>query len=635
MVATVPVSCTETQGRSDQRARTLAPMPASSPITPTISAEMVAGGRTVGEPRLSPDGLRVMFVAAWGASTALVVVPVGGGPERIVTTSPAPPRPRPFGGGSFSWLPDGSAVVYASADGNLWRQPAVGGAATRLTDQAGDAAASNPAVAPDGSRIAFVYGEQHVGVVPIDGSAAVVRVSSGVNDFACDPSWSADSACIAWHEWDVPHMAWDQSRWVVAPDDGSGPVAAMEHDMVQVQQPRFAPVGSDLAYLSDKTGWLNLWAFGAGRNNDAPLVSELFEHGDPTWGGGQSSFTWSPDATMLAFNRNENGWGRLCVVELATGLVHEIARAHHGGLDWRGDTLVAVRSGGVTPHQIVAYDMRSLVSPVARTVLAVGPVAGFEAANLPEPELVTHLAQDGTTLHARLYRPRVEHPDRPLLCWIHGGPTDQWSIRFMPRVAYFIDRGWTVLVPDHRGSTGHGRVYTQSMRGRWGDLDVSDVADSIRAAIALDWCDPDRIAVMGGSAGGFTALNVLAFHGARCAAGVALYPVTDLIGLTEATHRFEAHYTDSLVGRLPDATETYERRSVLGVAGQITTPTLVLHGSADDVVPVAQSQELVARCSAVELHIYDGEGHGWRRPETTLDELARVTAFLERHLEVS
>jgi dipeptidyl aminopeptidase/acylaminoacyl peptidase len=604
-------------------------------IKPTITAEMVAGGRTIGEPRLSPDGLRVMFVAAWGASTALVVMPVGGGPERIVTTSPAPPRPRPFGGGSFRWLPDGSAVVYAAVDGNLWRQPAAGGAATRLTDQLEGAEASNPAVSPDGARVAFVVNEQHVEVVGTDGSTQpTVRVSGGSNDFACDPSWSADGAFIAWHEWDVPHMAWDHSRWVVAPVDGSGPVAAMQDDLVQVQQPRFAPVGSDLAYLSDKTGWLNLWVFGEERNNDAPLVSEAFEHGNPTWGGGQSSMVWSPDATMLAFNRNENGFGRLCVVELVTSRVHEIARAHHGGLDWKGDTLVAVRSGGVTPHQLVAYDMRSLVSPVSRTVLAVGPVAGFEAAKLPEPEPVTHLAQDGTRLHARLYRPRVAHPDRPLICWVHGGPTDQWSITFMPRVAYFIDRGWTVLVPDHRGSTGHGRAYTQAMSGRWGELDVSDVADAIRAAIALDWCDPDRIAVMGGSAGGFTVLNVLAHHGARCAAGVALYPVTDLIGLAASTHRFEAHYTDSLVGPLPESQETYVQRSILGVAERITTPTLVLHGSADKVVPVTQSHDLAARCPAVELHIYDGEGHGWRQPETTLDELKRVTAFLERHLEL-
>jgi dipeptidyl aminopeptidase/acylaminoacyl peptidase len=604
------------------------------PFVATITPEMVSGGRTVGEPRVSPDGKSVAFVEAWGASTAIVVVPVGGGPARTVTTSPPPPRPRPFGGGSFAWFPDGSALLYAAVDGNLWRQPATGGAPSAITQQADSAAASGPCVSPDGLTVAFVVGEKHVAVMPIDGSAWPVRVSGGTNDFACDPTWSADSAFVGWHEWDVPHMAWDESRWVIAPADGAGPVASMEHEMVQVQQPRFAPVGSDLAYLSDRTGWLNVWVFGPERNNDRPLVDEAFEHGNPTWGGGQSSLVWSPDGSSVAFNRNENGFGRLCVADVATGEVREVARAHHGGLDWKGNTLVGVRSGGVTPHQIVAYDMTVAVGPFTRTVLAVGPVAGFEAANLLEPEPITYPAHDGTTLHARIYRPRIAHPDRPMICWIHGGPTDQWDITFMPRVAYFNDRGWTVLVPDHRGSTGHGREYTQAMRGRWGELDVSDVAAAIEHAVSQQWCDENRVAVMGGSAGGFTALHLLACEGVPVAAGVALYPVTDLEALAAATHRFEAHYTDSLVGPLPDFVDVYRARSALTVAGQITKPTLVLHGSADNVVPIDQSRQLAAQCPAVALHVYEGEGHGWRRRETTLDELRRVVAFLERSLRL-
>jgi dipeptidyl aminopeptidase/acylaminoacyl peptidase len=170
------------------------------------------------------------------------------------------------------------------------------------------------------------------------------------------------------------------------------------------------------------------------------------------------------------------------------------------------------------------------------------------------------------------------------------------------------------------------------MRGRWGELDSADVAAALKAAIALDWCDPDRMVLMGGSAGGLTVLNVLAEHPGRCVAAVALYPVTDLVTLAEGTHRFEAHYTDTLVGPLPDAVDVCRERSPLHRAARITTPTLVLHGSADNVVAVAQSQALAARCPAIELHVYDGEGHGWRKPETTLDELRRVEAFLHRYV---
>ena len=593
---------------------------------PKISAEMVAGGRMLGEPRLSPDGQLVAFVSAWGATAAIVVVPANGGPERIVTTSPQPSRPRPLGGGCFDWAPDSSDVVYAAA-GDLWLQPILGGSAQRLTNQAADQPASAPSVSPDGTEVAYVVDERHIAVVArATNGQWPRRISGGSNDFALDPTWSADGQFIAWQEWNVPHMPWDESSWVVAPATGSGPTGAMGEPGVQIQQPRFAPVGSDLAYLCDRGGWLNLWVFGPDRPGVQPVVNEPHEHGGPTWGAGQRSFAWSPDATRIAFNRNEDGFGRLCIVTLATCEVTEVAKAHHGGLDWKGNTLVGVRSGGRTPHQILAYD----VTTNERRTLAHGPVAGFEAADLPEPSLETFMAEDGATLHARLYAPRQPLPERPMICWLHGGPTDQWPVVFNPRVAWWLDRGWSVLVPDHRGSTGHGREYTQAMARRWGELDTSDTAAAIRHAKKQGWSE--HIALMGGSAGGFTVLNVLADHPDLCLAGVALYPVTHLMALAEATHRYEAHYTDSLVGPLPAAVAQYDARSPFYKTDKITTPTLILHGADDKVVPVAQSQQFVAKCSVAQLHIYDGEGHGWRRAATTLDEMERVCAFLDRHV---
>jgi dipeptidyl aminopeptidase/acylaminoacyl peptidase len=593
---------------------------------PKISAEMVAGGRVLGEPRLSPDGHLVAFVSSWGAMVSIVVVPVTGGPERIVTTSPQMSRPRPLGGGCFDWTPDCSAVVYA-AGGDLWLQPILGGPARRLTTQPIDQPASAPSVSPDGDEVAYVVDERHIAVASTyENSQWPRRISGGSNDFALDPTWSADGQFIAWQEWNVPHMPWDESSWVVAPATGSGPTGAMGEPGVQIQQPRFAPAGSDLAYVCDRSGWLNLWVFGPDRPGEQPVVDEPHEHAGPTMGSGQRSFAWSPDGARLAFNRNEDGFGRLCIVTVATGEVTEMAKAHHGGLDWKGDTIVAVRTGGRTPHQVVAYN----VTTNERRTLAHGPVMGFEAANLPEPTLVTHPADDGTALHARLYTPTVQLPQRPMICWIHGGPTDQWPVVFNPRIAWWLDRGWSILVPDHRGSTGHGRAYAQSMAGRWGELDTADIAAAIRYATAQGWSD--RIAIMGGSAGGFTVLNTLADHVGLCLAGVALYPVTDLASLADGTHRYEAHYTDSLVGPLPAAIEKYRANSPLTKAVQVTTPTLILHGSDDNVVPLDQSRQFVARCPAAQLHIYDGEGHGWRKAETTLDEMERVCAFLDRHV---
>jgi len=425
---------------------------------------------------------------------------------------------------------------------------------------------------------------------------------------------------------------------VRAPADGSGtPEVVAGGPGVQVAQPRPAPPtaaggpgAGALAHLSDASGWLNVWVDGR------HLVDEPFEHGDPPWGPGQRSLAWSPDGRRLAFTRNEAGFGRLCVVDVADGTVRAVAKGVHGGLSWAADRLVAVRSGARTPTQLVAYDTATW----ERTTLARGPVGGFEEAGLVEPEAVTWPGDDGATVHGRLYRPPTAATGPgappPMLVWVHGGPTGQWQVTFNPRIAYFVDRGWAVLVPDHRGSTGFGRAYTQAMRGRWGELDTADVAAGIRHAGAQGWCDPRRVAIMGGSAGGFTVLNVLAHHPELCAAGVDLFGVTDLFDLDETTHRFEAHYLHSIVGELPAAADAYRTRSPVHVADRIVAPLLILQGGEDVVVPPAQSQAVADALRAagrtVEHHIYPGEGHGWNRPEVVVDELGRIESFLRRHV---
>jgi dipeptidyl aminopeptidase/acylaminoacyl peptidase len=216
---------------------------------------------------------------------------------------------------------------------------------------------------------------------------------------------------------------------------------------------------------------------------------------------------------------------------------------------------------------------------------------------------------------------------------LHGGPTDQWPVTFMPRIAYWRAQGWNVLVPDHRGSTGHGRTYQQALRGRWGALDTSDIADVLADALSRGWGAPKRTAIVGSSAGGFTALGVAASRPELLAAVIVAYPVTDLADLVERSHRFEQHYTDSLVGTLPDAAGLYRSRSPLHRTKQLSaTPILLMHGDSDPVVPIEQSTAFVERCLAagadVEFVVYEGEGHGFRKPENQLDEYRRMHDFL-------
>ncbi|MFI5053667.1 MAG: alpha/beta hydrolase family protein, partial [Acidimicrobiia bacterium] len=198
----------------------------------------------------------------------------------------------------------------------------------------------------------------------------------------------------------------------------------------------------------------------------------------------------------------------------------------------------------------------------------------------------------------------------------------------------FVSRGWAVLSPNYRGSTGYGRSYERALDQGWGALEVADTVAGIHAAVREGWADASRVAVMGGSAGGYTALLVAAQSPPPVRAAVSLYGVTDLFGLAETTHRFESRYLDRLVGELPEHAARYRERSPVTRAHDVAVPVLVLQGADDKVVPAAQAQLMVDAMrgagAPVEHHVYEGEGHGWARAETIQDSLERIDAFLTR-----
>jgi dipeptidyl aminopeptidase/acylaminoacyl peptidase len=601
-----------------------------------ISALAVGRTRTVAEPRWSPDGTRLGWIESFAARADILVASADGKlPPTVVTPDIAVTGVGAYGGGAWCWGSD-AELVYAAFDGRLVAVAVDGGTPRVLS-------ASGRASAPwaGGGVVFFSLDEGdacHIARVDLDGSTWPARVSSG-GDFAWDP-WASGSS-VAWVEWDLPSMPFDESRILLAPADGTSearPIAG--GGAVSVGQPRFSPDGTRLAYVSDATGWWNVWVADADGAHARPLVEEPHDHASPTWSPGQRSFAWSPDGSSIAICRNEHGFGRLIAVPVpASGRkaaagkdLRKLAKGWHHSLDWGVHGIVATRTGARTPPAITVVDPES----GARRVLARGAPAGIER-NAVEPEAVTW--RSGTaTVHGLLYRPHASalgsDTAPPMLVLVHGGPSDQATVEWQARVAYYVDRGWAVLRPDHRGSTGFGREYVQSLRERWGELDVADTAAGIRAAGKRGWCDSDRIAIMGGSAGGLTTLLVCALHGSLVKAGVSAFGVTNLFDLAETTHRLESRYIDWLVGELPAEADRYRDRSPVTHAAEIRVPLLVLQGDADNVVPPAQAQDVVEAVrgagGTVDHHVYAGEGHGWRLPETMTDELERVHAFLER-----
>lgn len=606
-----------------------------------VTAAMVARTHVVAEPRWSASGRLVAWVDAFDGRADLVVARVNGASLPLVVTADVPVTSvGAYGGGAFAWAGD-DQLVFAAADGRLLVvAPEEGGGTARVVSRDGQAAA--PAVSPDGTRVAFILERDDacdIAVAPLDGAAWPARVSEGA-DYAWDPAWAPDGDGLAWHEWDLPNMPWDGSRVACRKVDGLAPAGVPQvvagGDDVSVGQPRFAPDGSALAFVSDGTGWANVWLAAADGSRARPLIEEPREHAEPSWGPGQRSFAWAPDSAALAFGRNEEGFGHLVVVAGDGSGARPVSTGWHQGLDWGGSGLVCVRSA---PRTAPVITVNPADTEPGRT-LAVGAVAGLEPAAAVEPQTVGWRAEDGVTVPGLLWQPRVPALGSgtlpPLLVDVHGGPTGQASASWSPRHQFFVDRGWAVLTPNYRGSTGYGRAYVQALAARWGHCDVTDTAAGIRHARRGRWCDPDRVAVMGGSAGGLTVLLLAARHPELVRAAVSLYGVTDLFDLAETTHRFESRYLDRIVGTLPRNAGRYRDRSPVTHAGEITVPVLMLQGADDKVVPPGQARLMVdamrAAGTAVDYHEYEGEGHGFTRVATIADALERTDAFLTRHV---
>ena len=574
-----------------------------------ISPSMLVRSRTVADPRWSPSGARLGWIDSYDGRSDVVVAPADGSGPPIVVTGEC------GAGGGWAWVSDDEFVVGA-ANGRLMLVRADGGVIRELTR---DGRAFSPSVSVRGEVACSIERDDacDVATVPLDGSAWPVRVSTA--SYAWDPAFSPDGTELAWHEWDLPSMSWDASRIVVRDENGKTRVVA---DAPGCGQPRWS-VDGRLAYICDNLLHVD----------GAPVLTEPFEHAEPAWGPGARSFAWSPDGSELVWCRNEDGFGRLVIGAVGRKSARELSKGWHRGIAWGDDGILCVRSGGVTPSQVVVLAPNGS----ARRTVARGPVGGFEHTGLIEGRAITWRAGN-TTLHGIVWRPAVGAPNRSkgLIVSVHGGPTSQALVDWNPRIQMWVQQGYTVLQPNYRGSTGYGVAYRKALDGRWGDRDTADVAAGVKHGLKEGWDGGAGAILIGGSAGGLTVLNVAAENPDLIAAVVALYPVTDLLALDATTHRFESGYTATLVGALPGARATYVANSAITRAAKVRAPVLLLHGTNDTSVVPSQSAELedaLRRAGTiVERHLYEGEGHGWRRAATVGDELERIASFLKRHV---
>jgi dipeptidyl aminopeptidase/acylaminoacyl peptidase len=214
---------------------------------------------------------------------------------------------------------------------------------------------------------------------------------------------------------------------------------------------------------------------------------------------------------------------------------------------------------------------------------------------------------------------------------IHGGPTSAASPVFSTGVQYWTSRGFAVVDVNYGGSTGYGRAFREELLGQWGIVDVADCLAAARHLARAGRVDGERLAIRGGSAGGFTVLAALVRDDTPFAAGADHFGVADLEALARDTHKFESRYLDRLVGPYPAARDVYVERSPIHHVDRFTRPLIVLQGSEDAIVPPAQSETIVAalrdRKVPVAYLVFDGEQHGFRRAENIRRALDAELSF--------
>ena len=255
---------------------------------------------------------------------------------------------------------------------------------------------------------------------------------------------------------------------------------------------------------------------------------------------------------------------------------------------------------------------------------------------MPMPKEMTFVTSDNKETHALFYS--LDDSDGqivncPTLFYIHGGPTGMVTNMFKLDIMYWVAKGWAVCAVNHRGSIGYGREYREALNENWGIYDVSDTFDVFEGLKNTKLIDPSRCAIIGGSAGGYTTLMFLAEHPGVMKAGVNLFGVADLFGLSDETHFLESQYDTTLIGKLPEASPEFFQRSPVFIADKIKDPLLILQGEDDPVVLKNQSDAISKAVKGeVEYKVYKGEGHGFNKKESLLDMYPRIDKFLRKHV---
>jgi len=479
--------------------------------------------------------------------------------------------------------------------------------------------------------------------IPLDGSQKLQRIAEG-SDFYSNPRLSPDGTRLSWLSWNHPNMPWDASQlWVADLDPHGSPRSARcvagNNGNESIFQPAWSPDGV-LYFVSDRDNWWNIYRIPAlskaltiGEPETEKVTDLQAEFATPQWTFNMSTYGFL-DMDRLLATYTRNGRWYLATIDLeqcqVDSLVSELDQ--FSAIQCQGDTGVFVGASPTRTSDIYQYRNHKIL-PVTRSR------ALLDSADVSVPRDIRFDTSDDAEAHAFFYPPNHKSftgpadSQPPVIAICHGGPTGATDTSLNLKIQYWTNRGFAVLDVNYRGSTGFGREYRQALYQHWGLRDVDDVCAAVNYVTEQGWVHGHQRIIKGSSAGGYTVLAALVFRDVFDA-GVSLYGVADLELLARDTHKFEAHYLDSLVGPYPAEKARYHSLSPIHYVDQLNCPLLVFQGLKDKVVPPNQAQAIVDAVAAQKVPVayvtYENEGHGFRQGENIAHMLAAEQYFYQR-----
>ncbi|KIJ58052.1 hypothetical protein HYDPIDRAFT_120069 [Hydnomerulius pinastri MD-312] len=485
-------------------------------------------------------------------------------------------------------------------------------------------------------------------------------------DFYAAPVFNPSGTKIAWQEWYHPDMPWEGSLLYVADVllqsdtlvvTNKNHVAGKRFD-VSVAYPMWAN-DTTLLYTSDASeGFQNPFIYSTVTRQgalafDRPIHEDF---GLPAFSLGRDPYAILEGGKLAAFVAFRDGRTVLYVVDLTkTSAPVEVAQFPYPvatplrPVGSNSFAFIALKSDG--PGGVVLCTLTGpSLSPSYQTLKPSS--SSLENEEYISPPVPLTLYRDGEPLYVVYYAPKNPKydgssiPDEkpPCIVGVHGGPTGLERQILAWQKMYYTSRGYAWLDVNYGGSAGYGRKYIERLKGNWGIVDVQDCIDasSILASEPRGLIDGKRVAIRGGSAGGYTTLAALSVvpDTKYFKAATSLFGVSDLLSFVQTTHKFELKYIEKLLGGTADQIpEVYKARSALYHAENISVPLLVLQGSIDKVVPPSQAEEIVEKIKQqpggeerVEYHIFEGEGHGWRMASNMIDALKYEHSWYDKKL---